>query len=526
MPYALSLETARAWATERAVEVFAIFAGDLTPADLQMLQMQSMAARHDGAKFVVIVPEGAQPAPGESVLADLFVEAKAAPSPIGLFVAIEAAEIEDVRKLALLGSSLETLQAGRRAGAGAVVGIAIDPVHRRTLVEGEPDVILPSNEFLELDRARFSSVRSHRQRVMLTAGPVLASDRVHRAIAGSDLSPRESEFAALEAGVKRKLLTVAGVEGGWDAHVFAGGTSTAIEATIGSIIRPGKKLLVCVNGAAGERTAVIADRHGIPTVKVTSGVFEPIDPVDVAAALDADAEMDAVFVVQHETGVGLVNPIASIASEASRRGVLVALDANAAFGAEELPLRDVRVDVVWSGTDTCLHGLPGSAFVLVSPRGRLRIEETQNDDAAVRLMNSPVSNMSGDAATGPALYALEATLDELLDEGVETRRKVYRTRIAYLDDQLTRLGLETFVAPGSRSRSVRTVALPKSIDAATLHGALKAHGFVIDGAVDPAFGSSCRISLMGALKIEVIAGFVSILERVLARASGRDAQVS
>src|SRR4051794_33403476 len=116
MPIADSAETGRRWATERANDLYAIFAGDLDPRDIDVLTLQALAAKRDGAKFAVIVPNDGKPSPGEQVLADLFVEHAPAPSPFGLFLALEAAKVEDSRRLVVIGGSLDALRAGHRAG--------------------------------------------------------------------------------------------------------------------------------------------------------------------------------------------------------------------------------------------------------------------------------------------------------------------------------------------------------------------------------------------------------------------------
>ena len=53
----------------------------------------------------------------------------------------------------------------------------------------------------------------------------------------------------------------------------------------------------------------------------------------------------------------------------------------------------------------------------------------------------------------PALYGLDAALDELRDEGLANRKALYQARADYLDDAFARLGLEPRVAGRSTAHA-------------------------------------------------------------------------
>ena len=520
MPYALTAETGHKWATERAVKLFAIFAGDLSTADVVVLQAASIKARADGAKFALIIPEGGEPTQAEQVLADIFVGSQSAPSPFGLFLALEASETPDTRQLAVISASIAGLEAGHRAGANGIIGIAKSGSReQRELVKGQPDVIIAANSFAALDQERFASNRQHRQRVLLNPGPSVVTDRVHRAIAGPDLCHREPEYSDILDGIKHKLFQVAGVAEDWAMVMVAGSGTAAMEAMTGACVRPGKKLLVCKNGIYGERIETIARRLGTEVVLVESSTLEPIDPAAVAAALDANSDVDAVAVIHHETTTGLLNPVEAIAAEAKARGVLVVCDAISSLGAEDLNLNGTGIDFVASTSNKCLHGLPGAAFVLVSPAGQTRINEVPPRSLYFDLPNylkAQAKRTVPFTPATPALYGLDAALEELLDEGIEFRRSFYQARMNYLDVEFTRLGLEPRVAAGNRSRSVRSLPLPVGISYDTLHDAVKAEGYVIYGGLGEAAKTSFRVCALGALSIDSLQGFIAVLEKTIA----------
>jgi 2-aminoethylphosphonate-pyruvate transaminase len=275
-----------------------------------------------------------------------------------------------------------------------------------------------------------------------------------------------------------------------------------------------------MNGVYGERIETISRRLGNEVVLVEASNLEPIDPAAVAAALEADPLIDAVAVIHHETTTGLLNPVQEIAAVSKARGVPVLVDAISSLGAEQLDLEGTGIDFVACTSNKCLHGLPGCAFVLVSPRGQQRIHEVPPRSLYFDLPNylkAQAKRTVPFTPAIPALYGLDAALDELLDEGLEHRQAYYKERMAYLDHEFSRLGIEPRVAPGHRSGSVRSLPLPAGVDYDTLHDAVKAEGYVIYGGLGTAAQTSFRVCALGALKVEALEGFVAALERAISR---------
>jgi 2-aminoethylphosphonate-pyruvate transaminase len=527
MPYADSVATVRAWSEDRAIAVWTLFAGDLPTSDLATLGTELERVRNDGASIVLVVPDDVTPTSLERRLTDVIVRGPLPPAPFGLLVALAAVDIPDVRRLGLIGGSRRALIAGRCAGAGAVIGIAADGSSSRAdLLLGQPDRIVEATEFATMDSATYGRGRAHRQRVLLNPGPAVVSDRVHRAVGGPDLCHREPEYSEIFSRVREKLRQIAGVGSNWELALIAGSGTAAMEAMVGASVREGRHLLVCRNGIYGDRLATIGTRLGIETLAVHASQTEPIDPMAVAAALDADPDIDAVAIVHHETTTGLLNPVQEIAAIAGARGVRVVVDAISSLGAEELRLADSGIDMVACTSNKCLHGLPGTSFVLLSPAGAARAVEAPRRslylDIAGYLAAQKKDSVPFTPAV-PAVYGLEAALDELLDEGVARRRATYRVRVAFLDAAFEKLGLEPTVAAPNRSSSVRSLKLPDGVAYETLHDALKRDGYVVYAGLGDAAKTTFRVCTLGAMELEVLADFVESLSRALEIAAAGNA---
>jgi 2-aminoethylphosphonate-pyruvate transaminase len=321
--------------------------------------------------------------------------------------------------------------------------------------------------------------------------------------------------------IREKLFRVAGVGLDWKLALIAGSGTAAMEAMVGASVREGRHLLVCRNGVYGDRLATIGERLGIETLAIRAAQTEPIDPAMVASALDADPDIDAVAVVHHETTAGLLNPVQEIAALAGARGIRVIVDCISSLGAEELRLAGSSIDMVACTSNKCLHGLPGTAFVLLSPAGAERAAESPRRSLyldIVGYLEAQEKSSVPFTPSVPAVYGLEAALDELLDEGLGHRQAGYRGRVAFLDQALARLGLEPTVAAENRSSSVRSFRLPDGVDYRNLHDALKRDGYIIYAGLGDAAQTTFRICTLGAIELEVLADFAESLERALLEA--------
>ena len=446
MPYADEADTAWRWATERAISCWAWFRGDLDEATLGALHAEAAASKDDGATWVMIIRPDDVPSPAEHLLADEVVVGTSPPAPWGIFTALQAAGACDVRRMGVLGSSRASLNAAHRAGAGAVIGIAANtPEARQPLLPAQPDVIVAPDAFAALDAERYASDRAHRQRVLLNPGPSVVSDRVHRAVGGPDLCHREPEYSALLNGIRRKLLQVADVPDDWALVMLAGSGTAALEAMTGAATRPGKKLLVCKNGIYGERVETIARRlwhPGRDRRSDRSGADRPRGGRSRARCRPRDRRggghppRDDDWAAQSgpgDRGRGQCSRHPVPWSTPSRRSARRSSICNG-----------TGIDFVASTSNKCLHGLPGAAFILVSPRGQERIARGAAPLALLR-PRQLISRAQDEANRAvhtehPGALRSGCRPRRAADEGSPTARRSTRRAADYLDEALARLG--------------------------------------------------------------------------------------
>jgi 2-aminoethylphosphonate-pyruvate transaminase len=439
-------------------------------------------------------------------------------SSSAIFAAMADAGVDDVRRVGVLATDADGLVAGRKAGAGAVIGLAEDAAGREALRLAEPDAITTADAFAALELERYGSARELRPRVLLNPGPALTTDRVKRASGGVDLCHREPEYRAIEARVRARLRDVAGVGDDWGVALMAGSGTAGDELAVIAAVRPGRTLLVVRNGVYGDRLHAIAESHGIATSTIDRAWTEAVEPEAVAAALAGDSSIDAVAVVHHETTTGLLNPLAAIAEVCRQADVRLVVDAVSSFGAEPIELLDSGIDLLVASSNKCLHGLPGAAFVFVSPAGAARAAEVPRRSVYLDLLGYLRAAETGSVPftpAVPAISALDAALAELAERGLVAHQAAYRARAAVLDELIDRLGLEPLLDPALRSSSIRAVRLPPGVSFADLHDPLRASGFVVYAGQGKLASEVFRISCMGALEPPVLLGLEARLAELL-----------
>jgi 2-aminoethylphosphonate-pyruvate transaminase len=443
---------------------------------------------------------------------DLWLELADA-QPFAIFDAMRAAEVADVRRVGVICTSAEQVEAGRRAGVAAVVAVG-DP---GALSAAAPDAAVRPEDLDELVEARWGAEGSQRRLVLLNPGPSLTTEAVKRAAAGVDMCHREPEYQQLDRRIREKLRTLAEIDHSWGVALLSGSGTSANESSLRAAVREDRRLLVVVNGVYGERLHESARRAGITTLPLEGTWTDPIDVSLVQAVLATASDIDAIAVVHHETTTGLLNPLREIAEAAHAGGVRVVVDAISSFGVEEIDL-SWGVDFLTCSSNKCLHGLPGAAFVLVSPAGARRARSVEPSSVALDLCTYLDAETSGAPAFTPAIPALaslDIALDRALAEGIGGRRERYAERCAILDATFERLGLDQLVAEGARSHSIRSLRLPEGVSFAALHGRLRSEGFVVYAGQGALASEIFRVACMGELQLEELRSFAGALERAL-----------
>ncbi|HET6182296.1 MAG TPA: 2-aminoethylphosphonate--pyruvate transaminase [Acetobacteraceae bacterium] len=303
--------------------------------------------------------------------------------------------------------------------------------------------------------------------LLLIPGPVMTRPEVKDAMA-VDLAPWDPEFREFAARLRKRILLLAGgVEGAHSALPLQGCGHFVTEAALRTFLPPGGRILVPMTGAYAERMVRLAREAGRVPVPLPIDQERPIDPAQVAAALEADARITHAGIVYSETGSGVVCDAPAVGRAVRQAGRRMILDAVSAFGAlpwsmEEQP----ETDAVVFTANKCLEGMPGLAFA-IAPVERLEACAGNAGSWSLDLADIHANSLrwgpGSSRFTPPAqvMNALGTALDLLEQEGGPAARLArYRDNMRVLYEGVLGLGLTPYLAREAQGPVIVNVRAP------------------------------------------------------------------
>ncbi len=318
--------------------------------------------------------------------------------------------------------------------------------------------------------------------LLLTPGPLTTHPRVREAMT-RDWGSRDRDFIALTAELRDGLLAVANAAGTHEAVPIQGAGTYALEAAAATLVGPGDKLLVLVNGAYGRRMAAIARRLGLEVSALEWPEDTLVEPERVREALSADSAVTHVAVVHVETTTGLLNPVAKVAAVVAEAGRRLIVDAMASFGALPLDLAATPVAAVLASSNKCLEGPPGISFALVE-RGALAASAGVSSSMSLDL----AAQAQGFADNGqwrftPPVQVVAGTVEALRllaeEGGPPARLARYAENLRVLVDGVEPLGFPLYLQREVQAPVIATFRHGPDLNFALFYDALAARGFVI-----------------------------------------------
>lgn len=302
--------------------------------------------------------------------------------------------------------------------------------------------------------------------LLLTPGPLTTSPTVKQAML-SDYCTWDADYNSLVTDIRRRLVRIAATSDDFTAVLMQGSGTFAVEATIGSVIPPGGKLLAINNGAYGRRIVEIAGRLKIPCTELATDECQPADPHSVDHALAADPSITHVALVHCETTTGMMNPAAAVGQVVRRHGKAFILDAMSSLGGIPLTMEEVRADYLVSSANKCLQGVPGFGFVIAN-RQRLAATRGWARSLSLDLFDQwrEMEDKQGKwRYTSPThvVRAFRQALDEFDAEGgVAARHARYRENHRVLVEGFTGLGFRPLLPAPVRSPIITSFLYPNN----------------------------------------------------------------
>ncbi|RJS59999.1 2-aminoethylphosphonate--pyruvate transaminase [Bacillus sp. PK3_68] len=321
--------------------------------------------------------------------------------------------------------------------------------------------------------------------LLLTPGPLTTTETV-KAVMMRDWCTWDKEYNDLVQEVRQKLVALAVTNtDDYTAVLMQGSGTFTVEATIGSVVQSSGKLLVCVNGAYGDRIVKIAMILGIPTVICRTEENKPIEIEQLENVLAANKDITHVAAVHCETTTGILNPVRAIAETAKKYGKRTIIDAMSSFGGVEIDMESWQIDFLISSANKCIQGVPGFGFVIAN-RAELQKCKGQARSLSLDLYDQwqTMEQFNGKwRFTSPThvVRAFYQALLELEEEGgVGARQTRYEQNQNLLVQRMKEAGFQPFIKEEYHSPIITSFCFPnEEFDFTSFYNYLKEQGFVI-----------------------------------------------
>ena len=352
---------------------------------------------------------------------------------------------------------------------------------------------------------------------LLAPGPTPVPPEVLAAMAQPVIHHRTPQFGAVLADVQQGLRELFGTKE--DVLVLASSGTGAMEGSVTNLCSPGDEVIVVNGGKFGERWTKICQTYGLTVREIRVEWGRAVAPQMVETALHEFPKARAVYMQASETSTCALHPVAAVATLTRARDTLLVVDGITAVGVLPLPMDELGIDVLVTGSQKALMLPPGLAFVALSPRAWKAVDQAKLPRFYFDFKREKKGVAEKSTAWTPAISlinGLKTALDMMRAEGwpaIHARhdRLARATRAGALA-----LGL-SLLAPESPSPAATAINLPTGVDGSALFRYLRDKMRVtFAGGQDQLKGKIIRLAHLGYVGAFDVIVSIAALELALA----------
>lgn len=330
--------------------------------------------------------------------------------------------------------------------------------------------------------------------LILTPGPVAIPAYVAEAVSRPVFPHRSAEFEALYAQILADLRYLFQTSG--PVSCVTGTGSLAVEMLINSMLQPGQKIAVAVNGKFSQRWADHAAICGGEVVRLSLPWGKAFSAADVLAGLAATPDCRLLLLTHCETSTGALSDLEEIAFavRAAYPDLLILADAITTAGISPFYFDAWGLDgaVIAQKSLFCPSGI---AAVALSERAQAQLRTTHSGDATQLQPYFAAAARNRYPFTAPVnlLMGAAAALAELRQTGLPARWQQTHDaahRLRKTVDTLPNL----HIFPDVPADALSVIAVP---DTEAAKNAFLQQNIWISGGQDELAGRVIRISHIG-----------------------------
>ena len=322
--------------------------------------------------------------------------------------------------------------------------------------------------------------------LLLTPGPLTTSETVKETMMTDWCTWDEDYNLGIVQELRKDLVSIAtkNIED-YTSVLLQGSGTYCVEAVLGATITPKDKLLICSNGAYGDRMGNIAEYYHLDYDMLAFEETEEVSVEYVDDYLSNNSDVTHVAFVHCETTTGILNPIKELSHIVKMHGKKLIVDAMSSFGGVPLDVQELGIDFLISSANKCIQGVPGFGFI-IARRSELMACKGVSRSLSLDIYDQWETMEKGHGKwrfTSPThvVRAFKEAMEELKAEGgVAARYARYCKNHEVLVKGMESLGFKALLPAAVQSPVITSFLYPeKDFDFKAFYAELKAKGFVI-----------------------------------------------
>lgn len=292
-------------------------------------------------------------------------------------------------------------------------------------------------------------------------GPTPVPEEVLAKCAEPQLHHRTPAFRKTLESVTGKLQTI--FKTTQPVYTITGSGSSAFEAGLLAVLKPGMRVLNVANGKFSERWSTMAKQYGGDVTDITKDYGDHVTPADIQVHINQDGTPPDLFIVTHsETSTGAVCDLKAVLDKLRDHApdCLIMVDGITSIGALPFDMDGWGVDIAITGSQKAMMLPPGLGFASLSERAWAAYDANdRKDNFYLDLGAYRTSYENWDTPYTPnnqLINAADVSLGMIVDEGLDTIWQRTEACAEAVRSGVTALGLELFaMMPGNSVSSVR-----------------------------------------------------------------------
>jgi aspartate aminotransferase-like enzyme len=366
---------------------------------------------------------------------------------------------------------------------------------------------------------------------LFITGPTYIRQDVKEAALLPEFGHRDAENDLRFGPIRENLRRLAGCGDDYEPILCLGSGSTAMEASVRSLVAEGETVLNVSVGAFGDLYYNLAASNGKKAENLKFDYGKPIDLNELEDKLK-ELKPEVVSFTHNETSTGVVNDMKTVCELIRKHGAMPLVDGVSIFGGADIALSGSGAAMYSTATQKSL-GLPagfGIGFVSKEAEekaGKVTGKGHHHDITKHlgRARKNQTLTTPNTCLANQMWYQLDRIVNE---EGIENRFARHIAMRGQVEQWVAGLdGFEMFAPEGHRSPTVSTVLCPAGVTVAQLKKgvkeALRGEGYLMDpgyGKLNAALEEAgrrlvFRVGHMGDITPDMLATYLDKLEKEL-----------